>query len=65
MDQITSKVEGNKTSFSCGCVTELIGKNFIMVPCSADCEVFMYCIEQSKKQGKIMSYHVSTGEDTK
>ena len=65
MDKITFRVEGNKTFFSCGCVTELIGKNFIMVPCSPDCEVFIYCIEQSERQGKILSYHVSAGEDTK
>ncbi len=59
MEQITFRVEGNKTFFSCGCVTEVIGKNFIIVPCSPGCEVYNYCIEQTKRQGKILSVQIS------
>ncbi len=59
MEQITFRVDGNKTFFSCGCKTEVIGKNFIMVPYSPDCEVYKYIIEETKLQEKTLSYHVS------
>lgn len=56
MEQTTFKIHGNKTYFSCGCVTEIIGKNYVMIPCSPDCEIYLYTIEQSKLQGNIISY---------
>ncbi len=59
MEQITSETRGNKTDFSCGCVFEVIGKNFIYVPCSPECEVYLYAMEQTKLQGNIISYQVS------
>ncbi len=59
MEQITFEERGNKTHFSCGCVTEVIGKNFIYVPCSPDCEVYLYAMEQSKLQGNVISYQIS------
>ena len=59
MGQITFRDEGNKTFFSCGCKTEVIGKNYVMVPCSPDCEVYLYAVEQSKRQGNILSYIIS------
>ncbi len=60
MEPITFEDRGNKTYYSCGCVTEVIGKNFIYVPCSPECEVYLYAMEQSKRQENIISYHVST-----
>lgn len=56
MEQITFKEVGNQTHFSCGCKTETIGENFIIDPCSLQCEVHLYCIEQSKRQGNVISY---------
>lgn len=58
MEQITFTVDENKTLFSCGCETEVIGENFVISPCSLDCEVYKYCIEQSKKQGSIIMYNI-------
>jgi len=58
-DDITFKENGNKTVFSCGCKTEVIGENFIISPCSLDCEVFKYVIELSKRQKNIVSYHIN------
>jgi len=62
MGQITFKEIGNKTYYSCGCVTETIGENYLIKPCSLRCEVYLFCIEQSKNQGNIVSYQVT--EDT-
>jgi len=56
MEPITFKEVGNQTHFSCGCVTEAIGENFLIDPCSFKCEVYRYCIEQSKRQGNVISY---------
>lgn len=44
--------EGNRTYFSCGCVTDLIGKNFIIKPCSTECELYQYVINRTKEMGK-------------
>lgn len=52
-----------KTVYSCGCVTEVIGKNFIINPCSLDCEVYKFVLEESNKQGNIISFHLE--EDQK
>lgn len=65
MEQKTFRVEGNRTFFSCGCVTEVIGKNYVMVPCSPDCEVYLYAVEQANRQGNVLSYHVSIEETKK
>lgn len=59
MGQITFRMQGNKTFFSCGCVTEVIGENYVMVPCALDCEVYLYAMEQSKRQGNILSYQLT------
>jgi len=61
--QITFREVGNQTYFSCGCKTEVIGENFLISPCSLDCEVYLYCIEQSKRQGNTIS--VIMTEDNK
>lgn len=59
MGQITFKVEGNKTFYSCGCKTEVIGENYMIAPCSLDCEVYLYAIEQSNRQGNVLSYQLT------
>lgn len=57
-DKITVIEDGNKTYYSCGCKMEVIGENLIVKPCSLDCVVFKYIIEESKKHGNIISHHV-------
>ena len=42
MVKVSFRTEGNKSIFSCGCVSELIGKNFVLTPCSPDCEIFHF-----------------------
>jgi len=64
MGQITFREVGNQTHFSCGCKTEVIGKNYVIVPCSPDCEVYLYAIEQSKRQGNTVSV-IMTEDDKK
>jgi len=59
MGQITFTVEGNKTFYSCGCKNEVIGENYMITPCSLDCEVYLYSIEQSNRQGNILSYQLT------
>lgn len=52
---ITFRNVGSKTYYSCGCITDVIGKNFLVKPCSLDCEVYLYIMEQSIKQGNKIS----------
>ena len=62
MEQITFKEVDSQTHFSCGCKTEVIGGNFLIDPCSLDCEVYLYCIEQSKRQGNVISVIMTRGD---
>ena len=55
MGQITFRDEGNKTFYSCGCKTEVIGENYIISPCSLECEVYKFNIEETNKQGNKLS----------
>ena len=64
MEQITFKEVGNQTHFSCGCKIETIGENFFIAPCSLQCEVHLYCIEQSKRQGNVISYNMTKDDST-
>ena len=59
---IIFKENGNKTFFSCGCKMEVIGENLLISPCSLDCEVYKYIIEESKRQNNIISYHINKDE---
>ena len=63
MENITFKVEGNKTLFSCGCKTEVVGKNYLINPCSLSCEVYKYVLEQSTRQDNSVSFNM--GKDNK
>ena len=51
MENITFKVEGNRTLFSCGCVSEVIGGNYVLKACKPDCVVAKYVLEESERQG--------------
>lgn len=53
--EISFKVVGDETHYSCGCQTKIVGKNFFMKPCSPTCEVFQYALESSKKYGHEIS----------
>lgn len=55
MENITFKVAGNRTYFSCGCIAEVIGENFFMRPCSPDCKVYKYVMKQSQERGNLLS----------
>jgi hypothetical protein len=62
MNKITFRPEGNKGIYSCGCVDEVIGENYFIKPCSLDCEVYLYALEQSRKQGNIINFKRFKGE---
>lgn len=51
MREIYFKVVGDETHYSCGCRTKVIDENFIIRPCSLDCKVYQYILEESKRQG--------------
>lgn len=38
----------------CGCVIGTDGDLFVVIPCSPDCKVLKFCIEESKRQNKPM-----------
>jgi len=59
MSEITFKeLPDNVTEFSCGCRTQVIGGNYVISPCSPECRVYRYVVEQTKAEGKILTYHV-------
>ena len=58
MESITFQVEGDTTLFSCGCSTTTIGGNFIIAPCSLNCPVYKYSIEQGRNQGNMVQYQI-------
>lgn len=41
----------DKVLFDCGCVIGRDGKMFVIIPCSPDCKVLRYCLEESEKKG--------------
>ena len=53
--KIISETE-DKLELSCGCVIHTIGENLFISPCSEDCEVLEYVLDESKKQGNKISY---------
>ena len=55
MENITFKIEGTKTLFSCGCVSEVIGDNYVLKACKPDCVVTNYVLEESERQGNKVS----------
>ncbi len=55
MSQITFKVVDGETHYSCGCKDRVVGENYFFEPCSTECEVFHYAIEQSQRQGNTVS----------
>jgi len=63
MENITFKIEGTKTLFSCGCKTDLVGETFLIAPCSPSCEVYEYILEQSARQDNSISFNI--GKDNK
>ena len=42
--------------YPCGCEDEVINKTYYIKPCSLNCEIYKYVIEQSKKQGNRIEY---------
>lgn len=58
MSGTSFKEVGDETHFSCGCKTKVIGENFIIKPCSLDCEVYRYVLDESKKLGHEISLQV-------
>ena len=61
--QITFEERGNKTQFSCGCVTEARGENFIYVPCSPQCKIYLSVIEQPKSQENVISDQITDAKN--
>ena len=54
-DNITFYIKDGITYYSCGCKDNVIGGNYIFKPCSLNCVVYKYALEQSHKQGNILS----------
>jgi len=67
LKKITFKdMPDGRTVFSCGCVTQRIGGNFMVKPHSVDCEVFKYIIEESRRRGNLLSIQtVKSAEDAR
>ena len=38
----------------CGCIIGFDEGMFVVIPCSPDCKVLKFCIEESKRQNKPM-----------
>ena len=53
--EISFKVVGDETHFSCGCQTKVIGTNYFIKPCSLKCEVYLYTLEETRKKGNELS----------
>ena len=43
--------EDGTMHFSCGCEAKVIESVFVFKPCSTDCDVYLYMLEQSKSMG--------------
>lgn len=56
-DNITMKEVDGVMTFSCGCKAKRVGKNFFIAPCLPDCEVYQYCLDESKKRGNEITVH--------
>ncbi len=59
MSQITYKVVDGETHYSCGCKDRVVGENYFFEPCSTECKVFHYAIEQSHRQGNKISTQIT------
>jgi len=44
----------DRETLECGCVIATEEDMFVIIPCSPDCKVLKFCIEESKRQGKPM-----------
>jgi len=50
MNEITFKAVGNETHYSCGCKDKKVGGNYIFLPCSPECEIFLYVCKLAKER---------------
>lgn len=55
-------MDANRMTLSCGCRIETVGGNFIIKPCSMNCKVLKYALEESRKQGNEISFQVEKDE---
>jgi len=47
-------MSSEKMQLECGCIIGTDGDMFVIIPCSPDCRVLKFCIEESKRQNKPM-----------
>ncbi len=48
------------TRFSCGCSAKVVDELYILIPCSPDCKVYRYSMEESERLKNPMVEIVST-----
>ena len=60
--EITVKTVDGVDVFSCGCKAQVIGGNYVMEPCGAECRVFKYFIEESVARGNHISVVDTRGD---
>jgi len=41
-----------KMQLECGCIIDNDGDMFVIIPCSPDCKVLKFCIEECMRQNK-------------
>jgi len=56
--EISFKVVGDETQYSCGFQSKVVGENYFFKPYSLKCEVYLYAIEESRKKGNEISVTV-------
>jgi len=53
----------DELSCPCGCKMWIENGSFYVIPCSPNCKYFRYVLEESRRQGVPIEYHIKTPKE--